>query len=161
MHRVGPIDARPDKSTPFSNALHDQYELRPLEVEVAQAIDATGLTWCRNPENGGWSIPMLDTAGTFNFFPDFLVWKGKDIYAVDPKGEHLVEGSAWRKVLSVQKGAKGPRILTRLIARGEWSDEPKRRAKGGFTVFSWNFTMGKLAVKHFDTVAKAVATSLK
>lgn len=161
VHKVGPVDARPDKSTGFVNALHDVYELRPFEAEIAQAIDATGLTWCRNPENGGWSIPMLDTAGTFNFYPDFLVWRGRDIIAVDPKGKHLIEGSAWRKVLSIQKGPKGPRILARLIVEDEWSDEPKRQAKGGYTVFSWNFTMGKLAVKHCDTVQKAVTASLR
>jgi type III restriction enzyme len=161
MHKVGPINARSGKATTFKNALHDAYELNGLEKQIAEAIDDTGLVWCRNPENGGWSIPMLDTAGTFNFFPDFLVWSGTTIYALDPKGGHLLAGDAWRKVLSIQKGAKGPRVLTRLISEDKWTDEAKQIGKGGFTVFTWDMSVGKLRSKHYEDVGKAVKGALK
>lgn len=161
MHKVGPINAKESNSTHYNNALHDAYDINGLEKRIADAIDDIGLTWCRNPENGGWSIPMLDTAGTFNFFPDFLVWNGNTIFALDPKGGHILAGQAWRKVLSVQKGAKGPRVLTRLISEDNWTDEPKQIGKGGFTVFTWDTTVGKLKSKHYTDVDKAVRGALK
>ena len=161
MHKVGPIDAKATKATFFKNALHDAYDLNGLEKEIAEAIDDTGMVWCRNPENGGWSIPMLDTAGTFNFFPDFLIWNGNTIFALDPKGGHILAKDAWRKVLSIQKGAKGPRVLTRLISEDKWTDEPKQNGKGGFTVFTWDTAVGKLKAKHYADVENAVRGALK
>jgi type III restriction enzyme len=161
MHKVGPIDAKAAKATTFKNAIHDAYELNGLEKDIAEAIDGTGMVWCRNPENGGWSIPMLDTAGTFNFFPDFLVWNGNTIFALDPKGGHILAKDAWRKVLSIQKGAKGPRVLTRLISEDKWTDEAKPNGKGGYTVFTWDTAVGKLKSKHYPDVEKAVKGSLK
>jgi type III restriction enzyme len=160
LHKVGPIEAKPGKAKTFKNAIHDAYDLNDFEGKVADAIDGTGLTWCRNPENGGWSIPLLDTGGTYNFYPDFLVWKGKDIFALDPKGGHILASNAYRKVLSVQKGMKGPRVLARLISEGKWSDEVKSLGKHGFTVWSWDMAVGKLQAKHHPTVEKAVRNAL-
>jgi type III restriction enzyme len=160
LHKVGPIDAKPDKARTYKNAIHDAYDLNEPEEKVAYAIDSTGLTWCRNPENGGWSIPLLDTGGTYNFYPDFLVWKGKDIYALDPKGAHILASNAYRKVLSIQKGTTGPRILARLISDGKWSDDVKPLGKDGVTVWSWDTAIGKLRAKHYATVEKAVKGAL-
>lgn len=160
LHKVGPIDARPGKAIPFKNAVHDAYELNDFESKIAQVIDDTGLIWCRNPENGGWSLPLLDTGGTYNFYPDFLIWKGKDIFALDPKGGHILASNAYRKVLSVQRGAKGPRVLARLISQGRWSDDVKPLGKEGFTTWSWDTTVGRLQAKHYTTMEKSLKGAL-
>jgi type III restriction enzyme len=32
-------------------------------------------------------IPLLQIGDTFNFYPDFLVWRNGTVYALDPKGD--------------------------------------------------------------------------
>jgi type III restriction enzyme len=142
------------------NALHASYEINGLEAKVADVIDETGLTWCRNPVNGGWGVPLLDAASTYNFYPDFLVWKGRDIFALDPKGGHILASNAYRKVLSVQKGTKGPRVLARLISEGKWSEDVKPLGKDGYTIWSWDVAVGRLQAKHYLTLEKAVKGAL-
>lgn len=163
-HPVGPVDANPAKAKAFKNALHAAYELGKFESEVAQAIDAVGLDWCRNPQNGGWSVPLLNIGATFNFYPDFLVWKGKGkartIFALDPKGEHILKRDAGRKVMTISKGDGGPTVFTRLLSEGKWTDDVEPAGKGGVTVWGWDGAVGKLKHEHYDTVQKAVEAAL-
>jgi hypothetical protein len=42
LYHVGPIEIDQSKIAPFVNAVHDSYDLNPLELPVARAIDATG-----------------------------------------------------------------------------------------------------------------------
>jgi type III restriction enzyme len=160
-YAVGALDADPNRAVPFENAAHAAYALNPLELTVARAIDATGLDWCRNPENGGWNIPLLQAGGTRRFFPDFLVWKGRDIFAIDPKGAHLLATDAGRKVLSVVNPTRGTRVFARLITEGQWNDQCSVVGPGGFTVWSWDMTVGRLRQRHHSTVSQAVAAALR
>lgn len=87
----------------YTNAVHAEYNgLNPFEVQVADALDATGLTWCRNPSRTGYAIPIAEFgAETENFYPDFLLWTDKEIWAIDPKGTHIKEGAVQNKLFDV------------------------------------------------------------
>nr|WP_294552939.1 hypothetical protein [uncultured Rhodopila sp.] len=160
-YAVGTVLANPAKAKPFQNALHDSYELRSLEQEIAEAIDEVGVDWCRNPENGGYSIPLLEKGDTQRFFPDFLVWKDGIVYALDPKGGHLLARDAYRKLLNIQDEKKNRRVLVRLISVGKWTEAIQEVGKKGFTVWSMTKNTGRLRAKHVATEAEAVEAALK
>ena len=87
----------------YQNALHPEYNgFNSFEVAVAEALDQTGLTWCRNPSRTGFAIPIPYLgADVENFYPDFLLWTPNEIWAIDPKGEHLKEGASQTKLFDV------------------------------------------------------------
>lgn len=127
---------------PYANAIHAEYNgLNSFEVQVADALDATGLTWCRNPSLTGYGIPIAEFgAETENFYPDFLLWTDKEIWAIDPKGNHIKEGAVQNKLFDVT-GVSGVSIPVRvalllegshtLTAQGTWVSDKKA---AGFTL---------------------------
>lgn len=162
LYRVGPIDVDVSKTvTPFSNAAHDAYELNNLELPVARALDALAFPWCRNPEAIGYSIPMLDSEGTRNFFPDFLVWKDGHIFAIDPKGPQLLSKDAGRKTMNITSTRGDIRILSRLISPGKWTSELRSNGPGGYTVWRWEPASSSIKSRHFATVDAAAAYALR
>jgi hypothetical protein len=54
-----------------------------------------------------------------------LVWKDDMVFAVDPKGRHLLMMDSGRKLLNIQDEKGQRKILVRLITRGRWSDKPE------------------------------------
>lgn len=160
-YAVGPVHANPAKAKPYKNALHNTYELNGLEREIAEAIDETGLDWTRNPENGGYSIPLLDKGNTRRFFPDFLVWKDGVIFAIDPKGGHLLASDAYRKLLDIRDEKGQRKVLVRLISEGKWDDQAQKLGPSGFTVWSAVKATGKPRARHFPEVTEAVSAALK
>lgn len=161
LYKVSAVDAIPGKSIPFKNAAHDAYTLNTEEAPIAQAIDARGYDWVRNPENGGFYIPLLEKGDTYRFFPDFLVWKDGVVFAIDPKGGHLLGRDAWRKVLNIEDEKGKRRVLVRLISTDKWNDDAKQIDKGGFTVWYTQKGTSKLKARHVATVAEAVDFALK
>jgi len=87
----------------FSNGMHREYNgLNSFEVEVAEALDTLGMQWCRNPAKTGYGIPIpVIGEGTSNFYPDFLLWSDKCLWAIDPKGAHLVNDAIHTKLMGV------------------------------------------------------------
>ncbi len=158
---VRALETDPARAVPFVNAAHASYALNSLELVVARAIDAIGNDWCRNPENGGWNIPLLQAGGTRRFFPDFLVWRGRDVFALDPKGAHLLASDAGRKVLSVVNSNRGTRVFTRLVTEGRWNNDATPAGPGGYTVWSWDMAVGRLRQRHSATADLAVASALR
>lgn len=156
---VGAVSVNPEKAKPYLNALHQSYDLNGLEQEVADAIDATGLDWCRNPVNGGFSIPLLDKGDTRKFFPDFLVWKDNLVFAIDPKAGMLVQHDAGRKLLDVRDGDGKRKLLVRLISAGRFNDQAQRTGPKGFTLWTWK--SGRLKAKAVATAGEAVTAALK
>jgi type III restriction enzyme len=158
---VGAVIVNPAKVENFENALHDGYsDLSPYELPFARAIDALGVLWLRNPSNGGFSIPLLQKGDSRNFYPDFLVMKDGVIFAIDPKGAHLIGKDAGLKLLDIrdEKGAR--RVIVRLITEGKWTDPKIQTNPEGYTVWSMSRT-GKPKPKHCATVEDAIAMSLK
>ena len=160
-YTVGALHVNPAKAKPFTNALHDSYDLNGLEQPVAEALDATGYSWARNPSQSGYSIPMLDKGDTQRFFPDFLVWKDGVVFALDPKAPLLLAKDAGRKLLNIQDERKQRKVLVRLISRGKWSEQLTQTSASGYTVFSAYSSTGKPKAKHVPTVEAAVAAALK
>lgn len=126
----------------YNNAVHPEYNgLNPFEVQVASALDATGLLWCRNPAKPGYGIPITELgADVVAFYPDFLLWTDKEIWAVDPKGAHLKEAAVQTKLFDVM-GVEGVATPVRVALvldgaydinkQGHWSGG---RKEGGFTL---------------------------
>ncbi|WP_257461158.1 DEAD/DEAH box helicase family protein [Archangium lipolyticum] len=161
-YTVGPLLVNPAKAKPFTNALHDTYDLSPLEYSVAEAIDETGLDWARNPSPGGYSIPLLHKGDTHRFFPDFLVWKDGVVFAIDPKGGHLLLKDAGLKLLNIQDENGKKKIRVRLISVGRWNDQVQCLSdNAGYTVWSLTKTTQKLKATPVETVKEAVETALK
>lgn len=127
---------------PYQNAVHAEYNgLNPFEVRVAEALDTLGLTWCRNPSKTGYGIPIAELgAGVENFYPDFLLWTDKEIWAIDPKGEHIKEAAVQNKLYDVT-GVEGVTVPLRvaLILEGTYTVNPQggwvnSKKEGGYTL---------------------------
>jgi type III restriction enzyme len=155
-----PVDE--SKIIKFHNALHEGYSgLNDLEFKFARALDRTKRTWCRNPSQGAYGIPLLNNGGTKTFNPDFLVWVDKYVVAIDPKGGHLIVDESNRKLFQIKKIEEGPELLVRLVSEGEWHvshNEISQIGSSGYTV--WLFKQGKLSTTHCPTVTEAVKTCL-
>lgn len=125
----------------FANALHEEYNgLNPFEVKLAEALDTLGLDWCRNPSKTGYGIPIPEVGeGTTNFFPDFLLWSGKCLWAIDPKGAHLLNDAIRTKLMGVSDVDDMPlKIRVAFVVEGKWElgveNRPKQVSKDGCTL---------------------------
>ena len=149
----------PKKATAFTNGLYERYAgLNKFEAVFAQALDASGFTWHRNPSAGGFHIPLLSAGDTASFYPDFLVWKGGLVYCLDTKGSHLLTDAVARKLFDIQDGGK-TKLHVRFITEGRQTELRGKALKGGFTV--WKMKMGSPTPIHVDTLEKAVKECLK
>ena len=160
-HLVGPVLVVRDKLVPFTNAVHEGYsDLNPGEEEIAHALDETGHAWARNPSAGGFSIPLLERGRTRNFFPDFLVWKGDTVFAIDPKGEPYLPTDAGRKLLSIRDDSDKQFVTVRLVTEGKWNTDTLRPlTQEGFT--AWTLTnTGKIKARHKATIPQIVEVCL-
>jgi type III restriction enzyme len=159
---VGPVLVRRDEMESFENALHEGYSglNRTLELPFARAIDKTGLTWCRNPSLSGYKIPLISIGATRNFYPDFLVWKGKDVFAVDTTGGHLLHDKAGRKLLSIEPArATAGRLRVRLVSEGKWNANIELEDSDGYTI--WGRKQDDtLRASYVDTVEAAIERAL-
>lgn len=158
---VGPLlQSEPDVE-PFAYSLHAGYDgLNPVERTFAQALDRTGLTWTRNPSRTGYSIPLIDPGKTENFYPDFLVWSGDDVYAIDTKGSHL-HTDAMRKLVRIRAAdATSPKVYVRFVSPGLVDESGPRKDSTGFTVWSFK-PNGSPAFTHYEAIDAALARSLK
>lgn len=140
LYKVSSVLVKPDELERFKNSGHEGYsDLSDFELRFAHAIDDTSYKWVRNPSNGGYAIPLLEKGGSRNFFPDFLVWKDGLIFAIDPKGEHLIHNDAARKLLAIRDENGKQQVLVRLITKGKWSYDPiKELGKEGYSVWRMN-----------------------
>lgn len=163
-YEVGPAQNDADKKfTRFQNAVHAGYGgLNDFELEFAKAIDKSRKVWCRNPSRGGFEIPLLDRGNTKTFNPDFLVWGGKRVVAIDTKGDHLIVEDAGRKLFYIESVGRGTRLEIRLVTKGEWTARSGEIAKisgsDGYTV--WSLKNGKPHPIHCRNIAKAVESCI-
>lgn len=160
-YTVGAISVNPAKLKRFRHALHKGYDLNSLEQQVAAAIDETGADWVRNPVNGGFGIPLLDKGDTRNFYPDFLVWKDGQVFAIDPKGGHILSKDARRKLLDIRDEKGRRKVIVRFISKGKWGEGFEKLDDTGFTVLMIAKGSSKVKVRHVPTMVDAVAAALK
>lgn len=160
---VGEVMVDPTVAESFKNALHGSYSglNKTLELPFAKELDKVGVAWCRNPPRSGFGIPLLSPGQSKVFYPDFLAWKGKHVFALDTKGEHILESELGRKLLAIEPHPKAKtKLLVRLISQGNWNDHPQRNSGDGFTV--WTLGHGyALKPIHCATLAHVVKACLK
>ena len=162
-YKVSDIMVDPTKAEPFTHALHEAYSglNQTLELPFALALDKARVTWCRNPSQSGYPIPLLSPGQSRTFYPDFLVWKGPNVFALDTKGEHILESELGRKLLAITPAAKAKRqLLVRLISRGKWDNKPQRTSGEGFTVWALGHA-NALKPIHCATLDEVIKTSIK
>jgi type III restriction enzyme len=162
-YEIGSVLGRDDDLVKFKNSVHDGYSdlNKSLELPFARALDAHGQTWCRNPSRSGYGIPLITLGATRTFFPDFLVWTGEDVFALDTTAPHLLQEKTGRKLLSIvpPKGASG-RLWVRFISAGRWTTNVEQQDKTGFTV--WGLGQGgALRATYVSDMADSIATALK
>ncbi len=158
---VGPILQDSSRVVPFDNALHEGYEgLNPDELNFAHALDRTGLPWCRNPSRTGYGIPLVEPGKTEKFYPDFLVWSGSDVFAIDTKGAHL-HSDAMRKLVRIRPAdGTSTRVFVRFVSPGLVDEAGAKKDSTGFTVWSFK-PNGNRDFTQYDSVDSAVARCLK
>jgi type III restriction enzyme len=123
------------KVRPYNHAVHPAYNgMNPFEVAVASALDSLGKVWCRNPVEGGYKIPIPYLgAESIWFYPDFLLWTDKEIWAIDPKGNHLYTAAVQSKLLDLtmkdrtKKSGKTPPIRVALLLKGKYTRDQELR----------------------------------
>lgn len=160
---VGDALVDPSAAEKFSYSLHAAYSglNKSLELPFVQELDKQKLTWCRNSSRSGYPIPLLSPGASRNFYPDFLVWKGKNVFALDTKGEHILESELGRKLLAIEPHPKGKiRLIVRLISKGTWDSTPQRKSGEGYTVWALAHTHALKPVQ-CESLAEAVKTSLR
>ena len=155
---VGPTLVRPEEMEAFANSVHEGYSdlNQGLELPFARAIDATGLTWSRNPPRSGYRIPLISVGPTRNFYPDFLIWKGANVFAIDTTGGHLLKEKTNRKLLSIlpADGAKG-QLIVRFVSEGKWNSDVEEEDSAGYTVWGRK-PDNTLRASHVGGIADAV-----
>ena len=73
---------------------------------------------------------LADSGQSTAFYPDFLAWKGKNIFALDTKGEHILESELGRKLLAIDPN---PKAKTKL---------PERlRLRPSSSLLTWSFPL--------------------
>ena len=160
-YEVGATLERKEGLELFKNAVHEGYNgLNALELGFAKALDETGLTWCRNPSRSGYGIPLISIGRTTNFYPDFLVWKEGDVFAIDTTGGHLLHEKTGRKLLSIAppKDEAG-RLIVRFVSEGRWNTQLQQEDTSGYTVYAQKQD-GSLRATYAVDVNAAVDTSL-
>ncbi|WP_257827270.1 DEAD/DEAH box helicase family protein [Burkholderia glumae] len=149
----------PKAATTFSNGLYERYHgFNRFEKLFADAIDASGYLWHRNPSAGGFSIPLLSEGDTASFYPDFIAWKDGMVYCLDTKGGHLLSDAVARKLFDIQD-AGTTKIRVRFITEGTQSELRGKVIKSGYTV--WKMKSGNPTPIHVDDLSDAVSECLK
>jgi type III restriction enzyme len=116
--------------------------------------------WCRNPSRTGYGIPLVEPGKTEHFYPDFLVWLGDDVYAIDTKGVHL-HADAMRKLVQIRPASPmSPRVFVRFVSPGVVNEEGPEADSTGFTVWSFR-PNGKREFTHYESIDEALARCLK
>lgn len=148
----------------FKHSLHEEYNgFNPFELRVAEALDALRKPWCRNPVGkDGYRIPIQELGSdTVWFYPDFLLWTDNEVWALDPKGKHLVVAAVAEKLMDLS-GLKGlkPTIRVGFILEGNYildaQNHYKKTGQEGFTLIRKVGTRPKALT--FHSLSKLTAT---
>ena len=84
------------------------------------------------------------------------MWKGKDVFAIDTTGGHLLPEKTRRKLLSISpaKAAAG-RLRVCLVSEGKWNAKVEQEDPAGYTVWGQK-PDNSLRATNVDTVEAAV-----
>jgi len=137
----------------FTNSIHPAYSgLNPDEMKCAQAIDTLGWRWYRNPENGGFALPLFNPGTRRSFYPDFVIWTNATIWLVDPKGDHLITSDAGRKLIAIDNLPGALQMKVCLITEGTWDKTYNKLNGNGVT--AWLLRSGTVNSMWFSDMSK-------
>jgi hypothetical protein len=86
--------------------------------------------------------------------------KGDLIYAIDPKGKHLIVTEAGLKLMAIRDETGKERVIVRLITEGKWRHDPIRKdGDKGYAVWRMN-AAGKPRCTNHDSIDLAVKKAL-
>lgn len=150
----------PKAAPTFTNGLYERYAgFNKFEQAFAEELDKDGCIWHRNPSSGGFHIPLLSEGDTAAFYPDFIAWKGKNLYCLDTKGGHLLGEAVTRKLFDIKDHDGRVNVQVRFISEGNQKELRGKAIKGGYTV--WKMKSGTPTAVHVPALNKAVAECLK
>lgn len=150
----------PKKAPAFTNGLYERYAgFNKFELAFAEELDKAGNTWHRNPSSGGFHIPLLSEGDTSAFYPDFIAWKGKNVYCLDTKGGHILSDAVARKLFDIKDHDGKVNVQVRFISEGKQTELRGKALKGGYTV--WKMKSGAPTPIHVNTLDGAVKECLK
>ena len=141
----------------FDRAAHEKYsksDFNKDEIDFARAIDrVAGVIWARNPTSAsqGYGIQLPKKVGdSSTFYPDFLIWKKGNCWAVDTTGRHLLDEKVRGKLVTLGT----PTVA--LVVRGKVDlGSGSREGKDG-----WSLVLGrpnlKPLVEHTDDLGPLI-----
>lgn len=153
---VGPYQPSGSVEKPFKNAGHDHYDTKAFnldEGDMAKALEKfPKYIWVRNKDRVGYGIPLpIKSGSSSTFYPDFLWWVKKTIWAIDPTGKFILEEKIRTKLLAVPAP-----LRIALITRKKLDANYKEISNDGWTLL--RFRMGNLAPETFDTLDEIAST---
>lgn len=150
----------PHAAPSFTNGLYERYAgFNKFELPFAVELDKNGCIWHRNPSSGGFHIPLLSEGDTAAFYPDFIAWRGKNVFCLDTKGGHLLGEAVTRKLFDIQDHDGKVKVHVRFISEGHQKVLRGKALQGGYTV--WKMKLGNPTGVHVPTLARAVQECLK
>jgi type III restriction enzyme len=150
----------PNSAPSFTNGLYEQYTgFNKFELAFAEVLDKNGCTWHRNPSSGGFHIPLLSEGDTGAFYPDFIAWRGDNVYCLDTKGGHILGEAVTRKLFDIKDHDGKVNVKVRFISEGHQKVLRGKAIKGGYTV--WKIKSGTPTSVPVTTLNKAVQECLK
>jgi hypothetical protein len=155
------------KTRRYTNSLHAEYNgMNPFEGDVATALDSLQHPWCRNPATkDGYRIPIPELgADNIWFYPDFLLWTKTKIWAIDPKGKHLLEAAVVQKLLDLSSVSHmKPQMQIAFLLEGTYNLDNQgswnKAGKDGFTLVKRTATGPK--PQHSQSLQSLVASLVK
>src|SRR5438270_12938586 len=120
---------------------------RPDELDVAKALDKhEDHVWVRNKDRLDYGIPLPIKSGSSSvFYPDFLWWVKKTVWAIDPTGKFILLEKVRTKLMSVPAPLK-----IALITRGKLAPNYTVLADDGWSLL--RFRTGNAAPETFDSI---------
>ncbi|MDB4950455.1 MAG: hypothetical protein JWM27_3104 [Gemmatimonadetes bacterium] len=143
----------------FRNSLHAAYSgLNALELKCAEGLDAVGWPWMRNPSRSGFHLPLFELGGGRSFYPDFVVWTDRGIWLLDPKGDHLIQTEAGKKIVGIESPHGQGTVRVCLISSGRWDRQFRKTDTEGVT--AWTLRGGMIHPEPFADYGRLLARVL-
>ena len=139
----------------FDNAGHSHYDAKsfnPDESEVAKAIDKFGgHVWVRNKDRLDYGIPLpIKSGSSSTFYPDFLWWVRKTVWAIDPTGKFILEEKIRAKLLMVPAP-----LRIALVTRKKLTSTYSTQSEEGWTLV--RFRTGNSSPETFDKLSELLS----
>lgn len=155
FYAVGSYQPSGSVEKPFDNAGHPFYDanaFRGDELAVAKAIDKFGYAWVRNKDRLDYGIPLpIKSGSSSTFYPDFLWWVKKTVWALDPTGQFILNEKVRAKLLTVPAPLK-----IALLTKGQLNPNYTHLTEAGWALVRFRF--GNAAPENFETLDDLLKT---